>query len=121
MNIYTKEKLIETLKQIKAKGFIKNARPGNAGGVGNTLEDCLGIKENNLPIPNASEWELKCQRSNTSSLQTLFHMEPSPRAVKFVPNLLLPNYGWKHAEAGIKYNDNELSFRQTISAKSIHR
>ncbi len=87
------------------------------GVVGNTLEDFLGIEENNLPIPNAAEWELKAQRADTSSLTTLFHMEPSPRALKFVPQILLPKYGWKHEEAGINYPDNEMSFRQTISGK----
>jgi len=87
MKIFTKEQLIEELIKIKEMGWIKNARPGNAGGVGNTLEDLLGIEENNLPIPNASEWELKYQRGNTSSLTTLFHMEPSPRAIKFVPQI----------------------------------
>ena len=46
-------------------GWILNRRPGNAGGVGNTLEDLLGIRENNLPIPNADEWELKAQRRGT--------------------------------------------------------
>jgi hypothetical protein len=44
-------------------GWIPDNRPGNIGGVGNTLEDLLGIEENNLPILNASEWELKCQRT----------------------------------------------------------
>jgi len=114
MKIFTKEQLINELKKIKQKGWVKNARPGNAGGVGNTLEDLLGIEENNLPIPNAAEWELKCQRGNTSSLTTLFHMEPSPRALKFVPQIFLLNYGWAHQEAGSKHPDNEMSFRQTI-------
>lgn len=91
-------------------GCIENTRPGNVGGIGNTLEDLLGIEENNLPIPNASEWELKCQRLNTTSLTTLFHMEPSPRALKFVPSMLLPKYGWPH-----KSIPNEMSFRQTIT------
>lgn len=68
-----------------------------------------------LPIPNASEWELKCQRADSSSLITLFHMEPSPRALRFVPKLFLPFYGWTHQEAGKKYGSKELSFRQTIS------
>ena len=62
MNIYSKESLINSLLEIRSKGWIKNARPGNVGGIGNTLESLLGIEENNLPIPNASEWELKCQR-----------------------------------------------------------
>jgi len=111
MKTYTKDSLIEVWQDIRKRGWIENARPGNAGGVGNTLEDLLGISENNLPIPNAAEWELKCQRSGTTSLTTLFHLEPSPRALRFVPNILLPNYGWKHELAGIRYPSNEMSFR----------
>ena len=103
---------------VRDKGWILNARPGNPGGIGNTLEDLLGIEENNLPIPNAAEWELKCQRKTTTSLTTLFHMEPSPRALKFVPQMLLPLYGWPHQEAGRKYPPNEMSFRQTIHGLS---
>lgn len=56
MQIYTKESLIEKLLEIVKKGWIPNSRHGNHGGIGNTLEDLLGIKENNLPIPNAAEW-----------------------------------------------------------------
>jgi hypothetical protein len=118
MKLYTKENLIKELRKIARQGWIENARKGNAGGIGNTLEDLLGIEENNLPIPNATEWELKTQRLNTSSLTTLFHIEPSPRAVKFIPQLLLPYYGWKHNEAGKKYPADEMSFRQTIHGNS---
>ena len=78
----------------------------------------LGIQENNLPIPNAAEWELKCQRLNSGSLTTLFHMEPSPRALKFVPKIFLLKYGWPHEEAGTVYPKNEMSFRQTINGLS---
>jgi len=116
--IYTKQDLINKLKEISAMGFISNARKGNAGGIGNTLEDLLGIKENNLPIPNAAEWELKAQRLNSTSLTTLFHIEPSPRAVRFVPQILLPFYGWVHKEEGKKYPKGEMSFRQTIHGNS---
>ncbi len=84
-------------------GWIPNARHGNQGGIGNTLEDLLEIKENNLPIPNASEWELKTQRIATTALTTLFHTEPSPQALKLVQKMLLPLYGWAHQEAGKKY------------------
>lgn len=118
MKLYTKDSLINELKKIAYSGWIPNTRPGNHGGIGNTLEDLLGIEENNLPIPNASEWELKSQRLGTTALTTLFHIEPSPRAIKFVPQVLLPKYGWKHQEAGIKYPDNEMSFRQTIHGLS---
>lgn len=116
--IYTKPALIAKLKEISAMGFIPNARKGNHGGIGNTLEDLLGIEENNLPIPNAAEWELKAQRLNSTSLTTLFHMEPSPRAVRFVPQILLPLYGWAHQEDGKKYPKGEMSFRQTIHGNS---
>jgi len=114
MKIYTKESLISELKSISSRGWIDNARYGNHGGIGNTLEDLLGIAENNLPIPNAAEWELKTRRKNTTSLTTLFHIEPSPRAIKFVPQVLLLKYGWRHQEAGKKYTEAETSFRQTI-------
>jgi len=116
--IYSKESLIEKLKEINSMGWIENRRHGNDGGVGNTLEYLLGIEENNLPIANATEWELKTQRGNTTSLTTLCHYEPSPRAVRFVPAVFLPKYGWAHDEAGKKYPEDEMSFRQTISAKS---
>jgi len=115
---YTKQELITRLKEISGMGWIQNARKGNHGGIGNTLEDLLGIKENNLPIPNAAEWELKTQRVNTSSLTTLFHIEPSPRAIRFVPQVLAPFYGWPHGEAGNKYQKGEMSFRQTIHGNS---
>ena len=118
VKIYTKEDLIVEIKKIRNKGWIKNTRPGNAGGIGNTLEDLLGIPENNLPIPNAAEWELKTQRENTTSLTTLFHIEPSPRAVKFVPCVFLQLYGWKHKKAGDSYPVGEMSFRQTIHGLS---
>ena len=118
MNVYTKEKLIEQFKEIANSGWIENKRFGNHGGIGNTLEDLLGIEENNLAIPNAAEWELKTQKKNTSSLTTLFHSEPSPRAIKFVPSIFLPKYGWKHQKAGKKYPETEMSFRQTIHGQS---
>ncbi|HBH46020.1 MAG TPA: nciI, partial [Candidatus Jacksonbacteria bacterium] len=116
--IYSKPALIAKLKEISATGFIQNTRKGNHGGIGNALETLLGIKENNLPIPNASEWELKAQRLNSTSLTTLFHIEPSPRAIRFVPQVLLPKYGWAHQEAGKKYLKGEMSFRQTINGQS---
>lgn len=115
--IYTKETLTAELHKIADMGWIENGRHGNHGGIGNTLEDLLGIEENNLPIPNAAEWELKAQKLNTTSLTTLFHIEPSPRALRFVPQILLPNFGWPHQEAGAKYQHTELSFRQTIHGR----
>lgn len=119
LQAFSKEELIEKFKEIYAKGWILNKRGSNDGAVGNTLEDLLGIPENNLPIPNAAEWELKAQRATTSSLLTMFHMEPSPRAMKVVPDILLQKYGWPSAEAGKKYPEDEKSFRGTLNAQNF--
>lgn len=112
----SKEELIEAFREIYSRGWIENKRGANDGAVGNTLEDLLHIPENNLPIPNAAEWELKAQRAATGSLLTLFHMEPSPRGLRIVPNVLLPKYGWASAGAGTKYPIDEMSFRGTFNA-----
>ena len=112
---YTKASLTQALIDIANRGWIENRRGGNDGGVGNTLEDLLGIAENNLPLPNAAEWELKTHRKGSSSLLTLLHMEPSPRAMKIVSEVMLPKYGWQHKEAGKKYPLTEKSFRQTVN------
>lgn len=58
------DELIQKLKAIKEMGYIKTHRSGNTG-IGKTLEDLLGIKENNIPGPNAAMVELKsaCRKS----------------------------------------------------------
>ncbi|MCX6011420.1 MAG: MvaI/BcnI family restriction endonuclease [Chloroflexi bacterium] len=120
MKLYTKEQLVEAMRGIFQQGWHKSVKTTldtrNDGAVGNTLETLLGLKENNLPIPNAQEWELKGQRSHTGSLVTLKHIEPSPTAARIVPNLLLPHYGWRHKLAGERYPENEMSFRSTTCA-----
>jgi len=120
MRLYSKDELIELIREISRQGWHRSIKETydvrNDGAVGNTLEALLGLKENNLPIPNAREWELKGQRSHTSSLVTLKHIEPSPTAAKIVANLLLPCYGWKHQYADKKYPKTEMSFRSTTCA-----
>ncbi len=117
MELFTKQSLIAKLKAIREQGWIQSTRSSkNDGAIGNTLEDLLGIKENNLPLPNAAEWEIKAQRVGNKSLTTLCHLEPSPQALKLVSRLLLPQYGWAHKKAGTAYPITERSFRQTIHA-----
>ena len=81
MKLYTKEELVQKMLEFFNNGWHKSVKKTvdtrNDGAVGNTLESLLGIRENNLPIPNTREWELKGQRSHTSSLITLKHIEPS--------------------------------------------
>jgi hypothetical protein len=123
LKTFTKESLKKELLEIAQRGFVpshKNTSEArNDGAAGNLLENLLGIEENNLPLPNAAEWELKVQRSHTGSNLTLFHMEPSPRALRFVPQVLLPFYGWPHEKAGSLHPDSERSFRMTMNAKNF--
>ena len=116
---FTRESLKSELRAISMRGFIRSHKDTsttrNDGAPGNLLENLLGIDENNLPIADADGWELKTQRATTGSLLTLKHIEPYPRELKFVPNILLPNYGWPHKEAGAKYLHSEKSFRMTMN------
>ena len=91
----------------------QNARPGNDGGAGNTLEDLLGVNENNLSLPDFGNIELKTHRKESQALITLFHKEPIPKAST---PLLIEALGWPHSEAGKKYPSNEKSFRSTTRA-----
>jgi hypothetical protein len=120
MRLYSKEELIEQIRRVFARGWHESVKDTidkrNDGAVGDTLEALLGIEENNLPIPNAREWELKGQRKQSASLVTLKHIEPSPTAAKIVSSVLLPCYGWKHKQAGMKHPKTEMSFRSTTSA-----
>ncbi|MBI4295899.1 MAG: MvaI/BcnI restriction endonuclease family protein, partial [Chloroflexi bacterium] len=107
----TKEQLIAKLRNLAQSGWTKSLRPLNAGGIGNTIDSLLGLTENNLPISDTAQWELKTHRLGSSSLLTLFHMEPEPRSQRVVTNVLLPKYGWPD-----QIRKGELSFRQTIQA-----
>lgn len=121
IKIFTKDELINQLRNIEARGWIENTRrKNNDGAAGNLLEDLLGIPENNLPIPNAAEWELKTKRK-LDSLLTLFHQEPSPQAVQVVNSYLLPTFGWKHKQAGQRYPLETKSFRATLKAGRFTR
>lgn len=115
MKSFTKQQLVEELRAISARGFIPSTYGTTDAAIGRLLEDLLGIEENNLPIPNASEWELKSKRIGSTALTSLVHPEPSPRAMKLVPQVLLPRYGWPHQEAGGRHPETELSFRQTLT------
>lgn len=59
--IYTLEDFIREYRKIKEMGWIRTHRAGPTG-VGKTLEDLLGIEENNHDAPDFGEYELKSCR-----------------------------------------------------------
>ena len=113
-NELTLDEIKKTFRDKVVGKWIAEGRAGNAGSAGNTLEDLLGVEENNLKIADLGKYELKTHDNATSSLLTLLHREPKPRAS--VPKLLKA-LGWRHEQAGLKYDDDERSFRSTTRAR----
>src|SRR6056297_990225 len=72
------EDFVRRLREIKQMGYVETHRKGNTG-IGKTLEDLLGIEENNLAETDAVGVELKAMRNGSDSLTTLFTKEP-PRS-----------------------------------------
>ncbi len=72
------EEFLTRLKTIKNNGYVKTHRTGDTG-IGKTLEDLLGIVENNIAGPDFDVYELKSARKLTSSMLTLFTKAPQPK------------------------------------------
>ncbi|WP_336015347.1 MvaI/BcnI family restriction endonuclease [Fusobacterium polymorphum] len=88
--IYTLEDFKNEMDNISKEGWIKTHRSGPTG-IGKTLEDLLGIQENNASEPDFGVYELKASRNNDESMLTLFTKSPQPRRVN---GKLLENYGY---------------------------
>ena len=71
----TLNQIKKALQELSKKGWIKSNRSHNTG-IGKTLEDYLGITENNIALPDFGVMELKSQRLNTLSMMTLFTKSP---------------------------------------------
>ncbi len=72
------ENIKNEFQRIKSLGFVKSKRPNNIdGGIGNTFEDYLGVKENNFKDHDFDGFEVKSQRALTSSYISLFSKSPT--------------------------------------------
>lgn len=65
--------------RIKNLGYVKNQRPNNDGGVGNTFEDLLGVEENNQKAPDFDGFEIKNQRTFSKSFVSLCTKKPTSK------------------------------------------
>lgn len=61
----------QKFQDLKGQGFVKSLR-GGATGIGFTLETLLGLKENNLALPDIENIEIKAHRNHSKSMITLF-------------------------------------------------
>lgn len=91
---FTVQKLKKRLEEIKALGYVKTHRTHDTG-VGKTLEDLLGIKENNIRLPDIGEVEVKAKRIDSNSMLTLATKSPTPRGVN---RLLFEHYKYLDKE-----------------------
>ena len=85
------------LGKLKSKGWISSHREGDTG-IGKTIEDLLGIKENPLTQPDCTYHgvpvEIKAHRIQAKSMITLFTLEPEVRHLNDVE--LMQRYGYEN-------------------------
>lgn len=72
------DEFLKRIEKIKETGYVKSHRKGDTG-IGKTLEDLLGITENNIAGPDFSTYELKSGRKDSTSMLTLFTKTPMPK------------------------------------------
>lgn len=75
MQKWTLTQIKKALKDLSGKGWVRSNRLHDTG-IGKTLEDYLGIAENNISLPDFGVMELKSQRAKTPSMMTLFTKSP---------------------------------------------
>lgn len=81
---------LSEIKKIKEMGYGESHRAGPTG-IGKTLEDLLGITENNIAGPDFAIYELKTARKESVSMLTLFTKAPEPKGAN---KKLLETFGY---------------------------
>jgi len=103
---FTIAELKRRLRLLKKRGFVSSLRPHNTG-VGHTLEQFLGLSENNISIPDLGKLELKSQRRESASLITLFTKKPDD----VLNSRLLEKFSYPREKDGLRV------LHQTITAQ----
>jgi len=108
------KELNQKLEEISKMGFVETHRSGDTG-IGKTLEDLLGIPENNIPLHDISGVaELKAYRKDAKSMLTLFTLEPLPKGGDR-DRLLLDNFGYSKRD-----NQRSKELHSTLSCKKYN-
>lgn len=106
--IYTLDDFIREYSKICDMGWIHTHRPGPTG-IGKTLEDLLGIEENNIDGPDFGDYELKSCRINSNSMLTMFTRSPQPARSNTKLRL-------KYGYSSNAYDNDEKVLHSTLSA-----
>ena len=115
--ISTLDDFIREFKRVQSMEWIQTRRSGPTG-IGKTLEDLLGIPENNVGEPDFGIYELKSARLNSSSMLTLFTLAPQPKKAN---TYLLNKYGYIDAKKGKPALRTTLSADRFSTIQSNHR
>ena len=113
---------INKLKEIKEMRYVESHRIGDTG-IGKTLEDLLGISENNIAGPDFEMYELKSARKNSSSMLTLFTKAPLPNGAN---RNLLDALGYRQRKVPCDYKQMSLEGEEIeqanvpINEKELH-
>ena len=109
--ISTAEELLEKLHEIHRRGFIPSVTAGDPG-VGDTLENALGISRNNSKTPDYKGIELKATRiSKNGEKRTI------SRSTLFTK---VPDSGLSYSEILDKYGKVQIPRGQTEPRKQIY-
>ncbi|MCK6512927.1 MvaI/BcnI family restriction endonuclease [Myxococcota bacterium] len=86
----TLDELTTEFQLLKSKGFVKSLRKGPTG-VGYTFEMLIGLRENNLALPDIKGIEIKAHRDHSNSMITLFTF--NKKCWKINPLTAIKKYG----------------------------
>jgi len=110
------------IAQIKEMGYVQTHRKGDTG-IGKTLEDLLGITENNIAGPDFATYELKAGRKESVSMLTLFTKAPLPASAN---KRLLEVFGYAQRKVPRDYKQLSLTGKEVdesnipVEAKELH-
>jgi len=103
------------IMQIKEMGYVPSHRKGPTG-IGKTLEDLLGITENNIAGPDFQIYELKSARKELVSMLTLFTKAPMPRGAN---KNLLDVFGYTQRKRPRRYKQISIVTGEEIDESKI--
>jgi hypothetical protein len=104
---------LQKIEQIKKMGYVESHRAGPTG-IGKTLEDLLGIPENNIAGPDFSIYELKAMRKDSVSMLTLFTKAPMPNGAN---KKLLEVFGYAQRDVARNYKQLSLTGEEIDKSK----
>lgn len=105
------EELLAKLKEIHKRGFIPSITPGDPG-VGDTLENALGISRNNSKAPDYKGIELKASRITKNGVK-----KTVTRSTLFTK---VPDDGLTYSQILDKYGKVQIPRGETVPRKQIY-